>query len=92
MQTITDCADPLIPSVEETAEERETCSNLAAIIDSLKEPYKAIAYAYYIQNIPLAQYAAAHNIPLKTLQTRIAGSAKEMIRKKYGEEYNDATV
>lgn len=66
----------------------EIMMKLKIIISSLKEPYREIAKAYYLDGIPLTVYAKHKNIKPKTAQTRLR-RAREKIKVLFRKEYGD---
>ncbi len=61
---------------------------LTTVISSLREPYRDVAKAYYLDGIPLFRYAADNNINPKTAQTRLR-RAREKIKILFRKEYGD---
>ena len=76
------------PSLEEQTEKKELGETIAAVIGSLKEPYRSIAYHYYILGVSLPAYARQNGVNVKTAQTRLA-RARALIQQKIREEYFD---
>jgi len=66
----------------------ELKDKLTAIISSLREPYRDVAKAYYLDGIPLVVYAKNNDIKPKTAQTRLR-RAREKIKTLFRKEYGD---
>ncbi len=66
----------------------ELAEKLKDAVLSLKEPYRDVAKAYYLDGIPLVVYASNNGIKPKTAQTRL-GRARDKLRTILRKEYGD---
>ena len=76
-------ADPA-PTPEEAAIHSDSEERMRTLCESLKEPYKEVALAYFCQGENLSRLAAATGTPVKTMQTRLY-RAKQMLKDRWKE-------
>lgn len=74
------------PTPEDTALEKDAEKRLYELCNSLKEPYRSIATAYFCEHKNAQEISKATGKNLKTTQTQIY-RARAMIRKLWKEEF-----
>lgn len=74
------------PPVDEIFLQQQTERKLERVCNNLKEPYRTVALAHFIQDKSPQEIALAQGKGVKTIQTQLY-RAKGMLRKEWKEEY-----
>ena len=64
---------------------KDTEATVKKVVEKLKEPYRRVAYLYYVEGLTTRQIATKCNVSIKTIQTQLYRS-KESLKQFWKEE------
>lgn len=77
-----------VHTVEQAVEQRQADAVLRQLCQSLKEPYRTISWAYYVEGLTASEIAAKTGSNINTVKTQLR-RAKGRMQERWKEAYGD---